>query len=71
MSNLKDLMQAPGAGLEADGDFDKVNALFMEKGWGDGLPLVPPTAQRVEAMLAYCDRPYDDIIGLVAPRYGA
>ena len=71
MSNLKDLMQAPGAGLEADGDFDKVNALFMEKGWGDGLPLVPPTAQRVEAMLAYCDRPYDEIIGLVAPRYGA
>ena len=71
MSNLKDLMQAPGAGFEADGDFDKVNALYMEKGWGDGLPLVPPTAQRVEQMLAYCDRPYDQVIGLVAPRYGA
>ena len=71
MSNLKDLMLVPGAGLETDGDFDKVNALCMEKGWGDGLPLVPPTAQRVEKMLTYCDRPYDEIIGLVAPRYGA
>jgi hypothetical protein len=71
MSNLKDLMQLPGAGLEADGDFDKVNALCLEKGWGDGLPIVPPTAERVEQMLAYCDRPLDASIGLVAPRYGA
>ena len=71
MSALNDLMQAPGAGIETDGYFEKINALCMEKGWGDGLPLVPPTAQRVEQMLAYCDRPLDANIGLVAPRYGA
>ncbi len=71
MSILNDLMRAPGAGFEADDDFDRINALCMEKGWGDGLPVVPPTAQRVEAMLAYCDRAFDAAIGLVAPRYGA
>ena len=26
--------------------------LFEERGWGDGLPLVPPTKDRVDAMLA-------------------
>ena len=70
MSDLSQLMKAPGAGLEADDDFERINALYMEKGWGDGLPIVPPTAARVEKMLAYCDRPLDQPLGLVAPRYG-
>ena len=71
MSDLKDLLRAPGAGFETDGDFDRINALYLEKGWSDGLPIVPPTAERVGAMLAYCDRPLDAQVGLVAPRYGA
>ena len=70
MSNLADLLKAPGASIEADDDFDAVNALYHERGWGDGLPLVPPTAQRVEAMLAYCDRPWTEPIARIAPRYG-
>jgi hypothetical protein len=69
--NPSALMKAPGAGFEADDDFEQINALYLEKGWGDGLPIVPPTAQRVERMLAYCDRPWDEEIGLAAPRYGA
>jgi hypothetical protein len=71
MSNLADLMRAPGAGFEADDDFERINDLYREKGWSDGLPIVPPTAARVEQMLGYCDRPLDEPLGLVAPRYGA
>ena len=71
MSNLDALIKAPSAGFEADDDFETINETWREKGWGDGLPIVPPTAERVEKMLAYCDRPWDDVIGLVAPRYGA
>ena len=70
MSDLSDLMKAPGAGLEAEDDFERINSLYIEKGWGDGLPIVPPTIARVEKMLAYCDRPLDLPLGLVAPRYG-
>ena len=70
MSDLSQLMKEPGAGLEADDDFERINSLYMEKGWGDGLPIVPPTAARVEKMLSYCDRPLDLPLGLVAPRYG-
>ena len=42
---------------------EEVNRLVMEKGWGDGLPVVPPTEDRVLAMLAHTG---DD----PAPRHG-
>jgi hypothetical protein len=69
-SGLSDLLRSPGASLECEDDFDAVNALARERGWSDGLPVVPPTAQRVESMLAYCDRPWDEPVAKVAPRYG-
>lgn len=42
-------------GVEASEDLDLFQAQAMERGWGDGLPLIPPTAQRVAAMLAATD----------------
>ncbi len=70
MSPLSELLQAPDASLEAKDDFFAINALYLEKGWGDGLPLIPPTEARVAAMLEYCDRPWDEPVAKVAPRYG-
>jgi hypothetical protein len=70
VSELAELLKSPGAAIESDDDFDAVNALVREKGWGDGLPVVPPTPARVEQMLAYCDRPWNEPIGKMAPRYG-
>jgi hypothetical protein len=69
-SGLSELLRSPGASLECDDDFDAVNALVRERGWSDGLPIVPPTASRVERMLDYCDRPWDEPVAKVAPRYG-
>lgn len=37
------------------------------RGWSDGLPLVPPTAERVLAMLAGAARRPDDIVAVVPP----
>lgn len=34
------------------GSLDEVNRLFIERGWSDGLPVIPPTRQRVDAFLA-------------------
>jgi len=70
MSHLAQMLAAPGAAIEADDDFDAINALMREKGWSDGLPVVPPTEARVTAMLQYCDRPWDVPIAKVAPRWG-
>jgi hypothetical protein len=48
--------------------------LFEAKGWGDGLPLVPPTTDRVEAMLAGASpderRDPDEVIATLEPRLG-
>ncbi len=70
MSDLAELLKAKDASIDADDDFDAINRLYMERGWGDGLPIIPPTPERVEKMLAYCDRPWHEPIAKIAPRYG-
>ena len=70
MTDLAGLLEAQGASFEAEDDFEQINRLCLERGWGDGLPVVPPTARRVEEMLAYCDRPWDEAVAKIAPRYG-
>ena len=53
---------------------DELIALFEQRGWGDGLPLVAPTKDRVDAMLT--DVPgtqppdADEVIATLAPRLG-
>lgn len=70
MNAVAELARAQGASLEADDDFDHINELWRQRGWTDGLPIVPPTTQRVEQMLQYCDRPWNVPVAKVAPRYG-
>ena len=45
---------------------DEAEAMF-ERGWTDGLPVVPPTPERVERMLAGTTRSPDDIVAIVPP----
>ncbi len=70
MNAFDDLITADGASLEFDDDLDDINRLYIERGWTDGLPIVPPTAARVKKMLAYCDRPLDEAIVRLGPRNG-
>ena len=67
---IGELLKAPGASLQAEDDFEAINALVRARGWSDGLPVIPPTAARVERMLEYCDRPWDEPVARIAPRYG-
>src|ERR1044071_6429106 len=55
--------------IEVDDDLWAVNALFDEKGWTDGLPIIPPTEERVSRMIAGAQRSPEDIIGMVPPRW--
>lgn len=52
-------------------DLDAINRLYRERRWGDGLPIVPPTAERVERMLKVSSRGREEIVARVAPGYGA
>src|SRR4051812_39058858 len=50
-------------------DDDPVEMLFA-RGVTDGLPVVPPTEERVKRMLAGADRDPQEVIGTVGPNYG-
>ncbi len=52
---------------EADDDIEAFTSFSLERGWGDGLPLVPPTESRVRAFLAENDRYPDEIIAVLPP----
>ncbi len=45
---------------------DPIEAMF-ERGWSDGLPLVPPTEERVEAMLGGTSRAPDEVVCVMPP----
>src|SRR5678816_2305449 len=40
------------------------------RGWGDGLPLIPPTEARVQTLLETVDEAPETVIGVVEPRRG-
>jgi len=57
--------------MELPDSLEAINDHFYEQGWTDGLPIIPPTAERVERML--CGMPWrdgDDLIGIVPPAMG-
>lgn len=56
--------------LQVEDSFQEVNELFYERGWTDGLPIVPPDDELVAAMLRYSDRAADDVVALLPPRQG-
>jgi hypothetical protein len=59
--------RAQRAGLvEVPDDLAEFNRFFL-----DGLPLVPPTEERVAAMLRHTRRARDEVVAKVAPAYGA
>jgi len=43
---------------------------MLERGWGDGLPMIPATPERVAAMLAGAGRRADDLVAVLPPRLG-
>ena len=49
------------------GSQEDAHEAMFDRGWSDGLPLVPPTAERVAAMLAGTSRAPDDVVANVAP----
>jgi hypothetical protein len=53
-----------------DSDPEALYALFEERGWGDGLPLVAPTPDRVDAMLAHAEGDAHEPLAVLPPRSG-
>lgn len=56
--------------IEVPESVAEINRIFHEKGWTDGLPIVPPTPEAVSLMLQGMNRKPDEVIGLIPPRRG-
>jgi hypothetical protein len=50
-----------------DADPVAFNQLALDRGWGDGLPLVPPTAERVAAMIGHAGWDPGEVIAALPP----
>ena len=60
---------AQASTYEVDDDLDAIE-LYFEKGVTDGLPVVPPTEERVQRMLNGTPRAAVEVIALIPPNYG-
>jgi len=52
------------------GTLEEVNEFFYRKGWGDGLPILPPTEEAVADMMTGTDLPPDHVVTKLIPRMG-
>ena len=58
------------ARLDVDGDPVEFQKLATDAGWGDGLPLIPPTEERVRAHVAASGRFPEEHLADLPPRNG-
>jgi hypothetical protein len=49
-------------------DVEAVYDEYLRRGWTDGLPIIPPTPERVNRMLAGAGLDADDVIAVLPPR---
>jgi hypothetical protein len=56
--------------LDVSGSVEDVNDVLYRRGMTDGLPVYPPTEDRVATMLDGIDRDPGDSLGTIPPRYG-
>lgn len=55
-------------GLDYEENLARMNRVFLAKRWGDGLPLLPPTEERVKWILRGTDFPPATRIGKILPQ---
>ena len=74
---IDNLLQAPASSMTVresaareivcKGGFDEVNRYFIDNDLSDGLPIVPPTIEKIEAFLGYTDRKPEEVLGVLLP----
>ncbi len=58
----------PGArDIVCSGSFEEVNEYFLAHELSDGLPIVPPTVEKVGEFLRYTDRDANEVLGVLLP----
>ncbi len=63
--------ETPAASITVPAELAAFNDECERRNWSDGLPLIPPTVGRVEAMLAATACRRDEVVAYIAPGFGA
>ena len=56
--------------FQVEDDWVAVNELYQDRGWTDGLPIIPPTEDRVAEFLLRTDRDRREVVAVLPPRQG-
>jgi hypothetical protein len=54
--------------IKIENSLEAVNSMFYGRGWTDGLPIVPPTEERVKTMLSGCHREPQERVAVLPPK---
>lgn len=63
-------MNVPDSTIELSEDLDLFQQEVMDRSWGDGLPVIPPTADRVRAFCDTVELAPDHELGRLGPGWG-
>ena len=66
-SRLSPDVSRPANDLLISGTLAEIQQIFLDSGWTDGLPVVPPTEKAVEAFLSFTDLEPDHSLGAIPP----
>ncbi len=61
------VVQAPDAPGRIAGTFAEIQQIYLDSGWTDGLPIVPPTEKAVAEFLRFTDLKPDHPLGAIPP----
>ena len=53
--------------LKISGTFAEIQRIFLDSGWTDGLPIIPPTEDAVAEFFEFTDLPPDHSLGAIPP----
>lgn len=56
--------------LEVEDDLEQIHREYYSRGWTDGLPIIPPTEERVRRALDGTSRDSKEVVGRIPPRWG-
>ena len=71
MNNTRSAGASPARRHRVEADFLAAHRMMEERGWTDGLPVIPPTEALVGEMLATTPLAPDTLLGLMEPLRGA
>jgi hypothetical protein len=68
---MSDNIELVSEKIKAEDSLEAINNLFYERGWTDGLPIVPPTAERVRLMISGSKLNAQEEIAVLPPKMGS